>query len=211
MGWDVTEPRPPPGQLVIPRVNVSVQSHGGDDAGWGKLLTRPLELSGNPTSRVIWERVGGMGEGVRILFISIWDTSTDFQHVVKSYDMGPPALFPIREEGVLRIFIALENSSPQPGLNPWPLGPVASTLTTTPLRSSTECKTCSLWDECVILYVDSEQAFCTKETHISNATFKSGFVFFPYFITTVWLMMLFPYIRVCPFALTTFNMWTDFH
>jgi hypothetical protein len=32
--------------------------------------------------------------------------------------MGPPALFPIREEGVLRIFIALKNPSPWPGLNP---------------------------------------------------------------------------------------------
>jgi hypothetical protein len=50
---------------------VSVQSHGDydddDDAGWGKLLTRPPKLSGNPTSRDIWERAGGMDEGVRIL------------------------------------------------------------------------------------------------------------------------------------------------
>jgi len=30
-------------------------------------------------------------------------------HAVKSYDMGPPALLPIREEGVLRIFIVLKN------------------------------------------------------------------------------------------------------
>jgi hypothetical protein len=50
---------------------VSVESHGGDDdAGWGKLLPHPPELSGNATSRVIWERVGGMDE-VRILSISI--------------------------------------------------------------------------------------------------------------------------------------------
>jgi hypothetical protein len=39
-----------------------------DDAGWGKLLSCPPELSGNPTSRDIWERVG---MGVRILLISI--------------------------------------------------------------------------------------------------------------------------------------------
>jgi hypothetical protein len=31
------------------------------------------------------------------------------------------------KEGVLRIFITLKNPSPQPGLNPQPLGPVAST------------------------------------------------------------------------------------
>jgi hypothetical protein len=40
-------------------------------------------------------------------------------------------LLPIREEGVLWIFIALKNRSPWPGSNPQPLGPVASTLTTT--------------------------------------------------------------------------------
>jgi hypothetical protein len=48
--------------------------------------------------------------------------------------MGPPALLPIREEGVLRICIAIKNQSPWPGLTPQPLGPVASTLTTTPPR-----------------------------------------------------------------------------
>jgi hypothetical protein len=35
---------------------------------------------------------------------------------------------------VLRIFIALKNLSSRPGLNPRPLGPVTSTLTTTPPR-----------------------------------------------------------------------------
>jgi hypothetical protein len=54
-----------------------MERHGGDDdAGWGKLLTRPPELSGNPTSIDSWERVGGMDEGVGSLHISIWDTST---------------------------------------------------------------------------------------------------------------------------------------
>jgi hypothetical protein len=32
--------------------------------------------------------------------------------------MGPPALLPIREEGVLRIFIALKNQSTWPGFEP---------------------------------------------------------------------------------------------
>jgi hypothetical protein len=41
------------------------------------------------------------------------------------------------KEGVLRIFIALKNPSPRPGLNPRPLGPVVSILTTTPLRLQT--------------------------------------------------------------------------
>jgi hypothetical protein len=47
---------------------VSADSHGYDDAGWGKLACL-RELSGNPASRNIWERVGGMDEGVRILRI----------------------------------------------------------------------------------------------------------------------------------------------
>jgi hypothetical protein len=47
---------------------MSIERNGDDDdAGWGKLLTHPPELSGNPTSRDIWEKVGGMDKGVRIL------------------------------------------------------------------------------------------------------------------------------------------------
>jgi hypothetical protein len=62
--------------LFITQVNVDVESHGDDgggggDPGWGKLLTRSPELSSNPTSREIWERVGGTDEGERILNISI--------------------------------------------------------------------------------------------------------------------------------------------
>jgi hypothetical protein len=37
-------------------------------------------------------------------------------------------------EGVLRNFITLKNPSSRQGLNPRPLGPVASTLTATPPR-----------------------------------------------------------------------------
>jgi hypothetical protein len=48
--------------------------------------------------------------------------------------MGPPALLLIRKEGVLQIFIALKYPSSWPGSNPQTLGPVASTLTTTPPR-----------------------------------------------------------------------------
>jgi hypothetical protein len=51
--------------------------------------------------------------------------------------MGPPALLPIRKEGVLRIFIAFKHPPPWPRSNPQPLGPMASTLTTKPLRRLT--------------------------------------------------------------------------
>jgi hypothetical protein len=35
-----------------------MESHGDDDddAGWGKLLTRPPELSDSSTSRDVWEK-----------------------------------------------------------------------------------------------------------------------------------------------------------
>jgi hypothetical protein len=48
---------------------MSVESYG-DDVVCGKILTRPPELSGSPTNRVIWERVREMDEEVRILLIS---------------------------------------------------------------------------------------------------------------------------------------------
>jgi hypothetical protein len=41
---------------------------------------------------------------------------------------GTSSYTPHPKKGVLQIFIALKNPSPQTGLNPRPLGPVASTL-----------------------------------------------------------------------------------
>jgi hypothetical protein len=73
-----------------------------------------------------------MGEGEMREILSIHPCGS-FLHAVKSYDIGPSALLPIREEGVLRIFIALKNPSRWPGFEP-AFGPVASTLTTTPPR-----------------------------------------------------------------------------
>jgi hypothetical protein len=53
-------------------------------------------------------------------------------HAIKTYDMCPPALLPIRRKACCGLFIAIKNPSPWPGLNPRPLGPEASSLTTTP-------------------------------------------------------------------------------
>jgi hypothetical protein len=92
------KPWPPTGILFIPQVNVSMESHGDDYAGQGKSLTLPSNICGNPTSRDIWEQVGGMDKGVRILHISIFDTSTDLWHAVKSHDMGTQALLPIQRK-----------------------------------------------------------------------------------------------------------------
>jgi hypothetical protein len=67
----VQEPRPPTGLLLSPEVYVSVERHGNNDAGRGKLQTHSPELSGSPTSRDIWERVDEMDEGLTILHIGI--------------------------------------------------------------------------------------------------------------------------------------------
>jgi hypothetical protein len=42
----------------------------------------------------------------------------------------------------MRIFVALKNTSSRPGLNQWPLGPVANTLTTTPPRRLPQVLSC---------------------------------------------------------------------
>jgi hypothetical protein len=62
--------------------------------------------------------------GLQEFFYMPWNLTT----------WGLPALLPIREEGVLRIFIALKIHRLGRVLNPQTLGPVASTLTITPPR-----------------------------------------------------------------------------
>jgi hypothetical protein len=75
-----------------------------------------------------------MGErNENLVYPSAWDLKSSFT-CRKSYNMGPPSLLPIQEEGVVRIFIALKNPSPWPGSYPQPLDPVARTLPTTPPR-----------------------------------------------------------------------------
>jgi hypothetical protein len=58
--------RPPTGLLFIPQVIRACiwacRTMVDDSASWGKLLTHPPVLSGNPTTRVIWEQVGEINE-----------------------------------------------------------------------------------------------------------------------------------------------------
>jgi hypothetical protein len=75
-----------------------------------------------------------MGEEMRIQSIHPRGTSRVHSHAVKSYNMGSSDFTSHPKEGVLRIFIAFKNPSLWPDSNPQPLGPVASTLTTTPPR-----------------------------------------------------------------------------
>jgi hypothetical protein len=87
-----------------------VESHGDDDVGWGKLLIRPPELSGNPSSRVIWEQVRGMDEKARILpiqYLRYLNGSLTCRKILQ----GASGFTSHPKEVVLRIFIALENLS----------------------------------------------------------------------------------------------------
>jgi hypothetical protein len=111
--------------------------HGAPSWWW-------LGITSDSSTRALWQsyqqrhlgQVEGMGKGVRILPIQYLrylkgslTCSKFLRHGTSSFTSHP-------KEGVLRIFIALQNPSPRLGLNPQPLGPVASTLTTTPLRQS---------------------------------------------------------------------------
>jgi hypothetical protein len=82
------------------------------------------------------ERVGGMDDEMRIsriqyLTVRYANVSLTCRKILRHGTYG----FALHlKEGVLWIFIALKNPSPRPGLKPRPLGPVATTLTTTPPR-----------------------------------------------------------------------------
>jgi hypothetical protein len=58
-------------------------------------------------------------------------------HTIKSYDMGPPALLPIRRKVCCGFLEPLKTHRPRPGFNPLTLGPVASTLTSKSPRTIT--------------------------------------------------------------------------
>jgi hypothetical protein len=97
-----------------------------------RALWQPPVLSGGPG---IWDIYDGeWAKEMKIYSIRPRGTSRDLLHAVKSYDVGPSRFTSQPKESVLRIFIALKNPSPWSGSNQQPLGPVASTLTTTPPR-----------------------------------------------------------------------------
>jgi hypothetical protein len=130
MGWEyVPELLPPPALLFIPQV---IYERGEPWWWWCRLGMNP-----NSSTRALWQsyqqrylgHVGGLDEGVRILPIQYLRYLTGNLRCRK---ISRFAFLP--KEGVLRIFIAFKNPSPRPGLNLRPLGPVVSTLTTTPPR-----------------------------------------------------------------------------
>jgi hypothetical protein len=101
------------GLLFIPQVNVSMEAMvmlmmPAGDTSWYL-----PELSGSPTSRDIWSEYLWYNNGSLTCHKIL-------QHGASGFTSHP-------KEGVVRIFIALKNPSPQPGLNVWPFGLAAST------------------------------------------------------------------------------------
>jgi hypothetical protein len=110
-----------------------MEDHGGGDAGWGNswlvhqssLAVLPAETSGAST------RNGRRSDTFAYQYLQCLNRPLTCRKILRH---GTSGFTSHPKEGVLRIFIALKNLSPRPGLNPRPLGPVATTLTITPPR-----------------------------------------------------------------------------
>jgi hypothetical protein len=99
------------------------------DTSWlvyqNSLAVIPGEISG--TNRRNEQRNEKFSCSVSLIRQRIFTCRKVLRHGNSGFTVHP-------KECVLRIFIALKNPTPQPGLNPRTLGPVAIALTTTPGR-----------------------------------------------------------------------------
>jgi hypothetical protein len=136
MGQDVSEPQRPTGLLFIPRV---IRERGDMVVMMmmpaGKKIrdssTSALWHSYQQTHPVASRRNGGRSENFANQYLRYLNGSSTCRKVLRH---GTSRFTFHPKEGVLRIFIAFKNLSPRLGLNQRPLGPVPSTLTTTPQR-----------------------------------------------------------------------------
>jgi hypothetical protein len=99
------------GIFFIPQV---IHEHGEplwNDVDREKLLIRQPELSGNPTSRVIWWQAGGTGERNDEFVLAKHFCSylhVILSHAVKCYGMGFPALLSPRRKACCGVLSALK-------------------------------------------------------------------------------------------------------
>jgi hypothetical protein len=129
MGWDyVSELLPPTGILFVPGWYVSMVMVAGVNS-WlihqNSLAVLPAETSG--TNRENGRRSENFAYDYLKYLKGFFTCRKILRHGTSGFTSHP-------KEDVLWIFIALNNPSPRPDSNPWPLGAVASTLTTTPPR-----------------------------------------------------------------------------
>jgi hypothetical protein len=117
----------PPGDMEAWRVTVMIMPTG--DNSWlvhqSSLTVLPTEISG--ASR----RNRRRSENFAYQYLKYLKGSLTCRKIMRN---GTSGFTSQPKEVALRIFIALKNPSPWPGLNPWPLSPEAITLTTTPPR-----------------------------------------------------------------------------
>jgi hypothetical protein len=101
-----------------------------------RALWQPPVLSCGPVSRDISGASKRTDEGnENLVYPSSWDIRRRLTcHIILRHETSAFTSHP--KERVLRIFIALKTPPPWPGSNQRPLGPVASTLTTTPPRQT---------------------------------------------------------------------------
>jgi hypothetical protein len=126
-------------RLRTAATNVPIIHPPGDIWAWrtmvewyrqGKAPDLSTELSGSPTRRVIWEQVEET-DGVRILHIQYLKYLKGYLTCRKILRHGASGF---TSHPKMRIFIALQNPSPRPGLKLRAFGPAASTITTTTPR-----------------------------------------------------------------------------
>jgi hypothetical protein len=107
-----------------------------NDIDRGKLLIRPPQLSGNPTSSHPVPKQEELGEGnydfgMRSIFVH---TPKGFLTCLKILRHATDGFTCPTKKGVLLIFFVFKNPSLRPCLHVRTLGPIASTLTITPPR-----------------------------------------------------------------------------
>jgi hypothetical protein len=100
MGWDYVSELPPPACLLfIPNVACEHGEPWWNDTDRAKLMIRPPEISGNPTSSHLTARVRAketMNLALRSIFVRTFQVT--FLHAVKSYDMGFLTLLPLQRK-----------------------------------------------------------------------------------------------------------------
>jgi hypothetical protein len=139
MGWDyVSKLRRATGILFIPQAIYQHRVPWWNDIGrensWfvhqSYLAILPVESSSRKWRRCLAKEM--MNLALRSIFIHASKWFFTFRKVLRH---GADVCISPPKESVLRIFVALKNPSPLPGLKPRTLGPMATTLTiTSPMR-----------------------------------------------------------------------------
>jgi hypothetical protein len=116
-------------------------------------VVHPSELSGNPNNSHFvakqkeLEKEIYFSYKVSLSFLEMFFNMRFFFNSVKSYDMGSTALLPLRRKAFCRFLSSLKIHCLRPASNSRKFDPIASTLTTRPLRATlqnvTACFSCN--------------------------------------------------------------------